>query len=106
MKTISFIQREVIERILRHCGLWAGPRRTLANSRPPPVGTGLGRATRVATGPRSGVSVGTQACSFASAFFVATHAVGSLFAPLKPIGSMQPPENHGNQPDRGENPKS
>ncbi len=40
MKVISFIergQREVIERILRHCGLWEGPLRTLANARPPPA---------------------------------------------------------------------
>ena len=39
MKIISFIERqqqEVIERILRHCGLWEGPLRTLATARPPP----------------------------------------------------------------------
>jgi hypothetical protein len=39
MKTISFIepdQSDVIERILRHCGLCEGPIRTLANSRAPP----------------------------------------------------------------------
>ncbi len=39
MKIISFIerrQREVIERILRHCNLWQGPVRTLANARGPP----------------------------------------------------------------------
>ena len=39
MKVISFIernQREVIERILRHCGLWEGPIRTLAGPRGPP----------------------------------------------------------------------
>ena len=33
MQIISFIergQRDVVERILRHCGLWAGPIRTLA----------------------------------------------------------------------------
>jgi len=29
----------VIERILKHCGLWEGPIRTLASPRPPP-GTG------------------------------------------------------------------
>ena len=42
MKIISFIERgqaDVIERILKHCGLWEGPIRTLANPRPPP-GTG------------------------------------------------------------------
>ena len=39
MKIISFIERDqrpVIERILRHCGLWEGPIRTLANQRGPP----------------------------------------------------------------------
>ena len=38
MKIITFIERrqqELIERILRHCGLWEGPIRTLANSRAP-----------------------------------------------------------------------
>ena len=42
MKIISFVERgqtDVIERILKHCGLWEGPIRTLANPRPPP-GTG------------------------------------------------------------------
>ena len=42
MKIISFIerrQRDVVERILRHCGLWVGPLRTLANPRAPPRGT-------------------------------------------------------------------
>ena len=41
MKIISFIERgqsDVIERILRHCGLWEGPIRTLAHARPPPKG--------------------------------------------------------------------
>ena len=39
MKIISFIerrQRAVIERVLRHCNLWQGPVRTLANARGPP----------------------------------------------------------------------
>ena len=39
MKIISFIERcqqDVVERILRHCGLWEGPIRTLANARAPP----------------------------------------------------------------------
>jgi hypothetical protein len=39
MKIIGFIERgqhDVIQRILRHCGLWEGPIRTLANSRAPP----------------------------------------------------------------------
>ena len=39
MKIISFIERrqhDVIERILRHCGLWEGPLRTLASPRAPP----------------------------------------------------------------------
>ncbi len=39
MNIISFIerrQREVIEQILRHRGLWEGPIRTLANAREPP----------------------------------------------------------------------
>ena len=39
MKIVSFIERcqaEVIERILRHCGLWVGPVRTLATARAPP----------------------------------------------------------------------
>ena len=39
MKIISFIergQRDVVERILRHCGLWEGPIRTLASARGPP----------------------------------------------------------------------
>ena len=42
MKIISFIerrQRDVIERILRHCGLWEGAIRTLANARAPPKGS-------------------------------------------------------------------
>ncbi len=41
MKIIGFIERrqhEVIERILRHCGLWEGPIRTLASPRAPPPG--------------------------------------------------------------------
>ena len=42
MKIVSFIERcqaDVIERILRHCGLWEGPLRTLATARaPPPAG--------------------------------------------------------------------
>ena len=41
MKIISFIergQRDVVERILRHCGLWEGPIRTLAAARGPPAG--------------------------------------------------------------------
>jgi len=29
-------QRDVIEKILRHCGLWEGPLRTPANPRAPP----------------------------------------------------------------------
>ena len=36
---ISFIERsqqDVVERILRHCGLWEGPIRTLASARAPP----------------------------------------------------------------------
>jgi hypothetical protein len=39
MKIISFIERsqgDVIERILRHCGLWEGPLRTRASPRAPP----------------------------------------------------------------------
>ena len=39
MKIISFIERcqaDVIERILRHCGLWEGPIRTNAGPRAPP----------------------------------------------------------------------
>ena len=39
MKIISFIERrqaDVIERMLRHCGLWEGPVRTLASARAPP----------------------------------------------------------------------
>jgi len=41
MKIISFIergQRDVVEQILRHCGLWEGPIRTLATARGPPTG--------------------------------------------------------------------
>ncbi len=41
MKIISFIERrqaDVIERILRHLGLWEGPLRTLASPRAPPRG--------------------------------------------------------------------
>ena len=40
MKIIGFIERrqqDVIERILRHCGLWEGPIRTLASARAPPT---------------------------------------------------------------------
>ena len=39
MKILSFIERcggDVIEKILRHCGLWEGPLRTSARPRPPP----------------------------------------------------------------------
>jgi hypothetical protein len=39
MKIIAFIercQRDVVEKILRHCGLWEGPLRTLATARSPP----------------------------------------------------------------------
>ncbi len=42
MKIISFIERcqqDVVERILRHCGLWEGPLRTLATARAPPIGS-------------------------------------------------------------------
>jgi hypothetical protein len=42
MKIISFIERcqaDVIERILRHCGLWEGALRTLACARAPPHGS-------------------------------------------------------------------
>ena len=41
MKIISFIERgqyNVVERILRHCGLWESPIRTLATARGPPTG--------------------------------------------------------------------
>ena len=41
MEIISFIerdQRSVIEKILRHCGIWEGPIRTLASPRGPPAG--------------------------------------------------------------------
>jgi len=41
MKIISFIERNqanVTEPILRHCGLWEGPVRTLAAARGPPTG--------------------------------------------------------------------
>jgi len=41
MEIISFFerdQRSVIKKILRHCGLWEGPIRTLANPREPPAG--------------------------------------------------------------------
>ncbi|MCP4591912.1 MAG: hypothetical protein GY842_14350, partial [bacterium] len=40
MKVVSFIERcqaDVIERILRHCGLWEGALRTNAGPRAPPV---------------------------------------------------------------------
>ena len=40
MKIISFIERrqtDVIQRILRHCGLWEGALRTLATTRAPPL---------------------------------------------------------------------
>ncbi len=49
MKIVSFIERcqaEVIERILRHCGLWEGPLRTNAGPRAPPDGS-----QRVSTEP-------------------------------------------------------
>ena len=39
MKIVSVIerrQRDVVEKILRHCGLWEGPLRTLATARAPP----------------------------------------------------------------------
>ena len=47
MKIISFIesrQRDVIEKILRHCGLWEGSLRTLPHSRGPPPGRAEGAA--------------------------------------------------------------
>jgi len=47
MKIISFIeqrQHELIQKILRHCGLWEGPIRTLANSRAPPANARRGTA--------------------------------------------------------------
>ena len=40
MEIITFLergQRAVIENILRHCGLWEGQIRTLANPRGPPI---------------------------------------------------------------------
>jgi hypothetical protein len=40
MKIVSFIERsqeEVVERILRHCGLWEGPLHTVATARVPPL---------------------------------------------------------------------
>jgi hypothetical protein len=43
MEIITFLernQRSVIEKILKHCGLWEGPIRTLANPRGPPVALG------------------------------------------------------------------
>ena len=65
MKTISFIergQRDVVERILRHCGLWEGPIRTLATARGPPTGADdSSKNARAAIGARSGVSVATTA---------------------------------------------
>jgi hypothetical protein len=45
MRIISFIearQSDVIEKILRHCGLWEGPLRTLAAARAPPRGGAQG----------------------------------------------------------------
>ena len=39
MRIIAFIercQRDVVEKILRHCGLWEGPLRTLPTARGPP----------------------------------------------------------------------
>ena len=39
MKIVSFIERcqgDVVEQILRHCGLWEGPLRTRTGARPPP----------------------------------------------------------------------
>ena len=39
MKVVSFIerrQRDIVEKILRHCGLWEGPLRTQASARAPP----------------------------------------------------------------------
>ncbi len=39
MKVIAFIergQRDVVEKILRHCGLWEGSLRTLPTARGPP----------------------------------------------------------------------
>ena len=66
MKIISFIethQREVIEKILRHCGLWEGPLRTLANPRAPPKrGTRPdGAEPRATTGPRSRIPLISRA---------------------------------------------
>lgn len=42
MKIVSFIERchrDVIEQILRHCGLWQGPLRTRPGARGPPQST-------------------------------------------------------------------
>ena len=52
MKVIAFIercQRDVVEKILRHCGLWEGPLRTLATARSPP---NAADSDRDASGPR------------------------------------------------------
>ncbi len=44
MRTISFIEdNAVVEKILRHCGLWEGPLRTLATARAPPKARDLDR---------------------------------------------------------------
>jgi len=46
MKVVSFIerrQRDIVEKILRHCGLWDGPLRTLATARSPPGSGDSGR---------------------------------------------------------------
>ncbi len=55
MKIISFIERgqqEVVERILRHCGLWEGPIRTLAGARAPPHRSAPSRRAGVGHGSR------------------------------------------------------
>ena len=58
MKVVSFIercQRDVVEKILRHCGLWEGPLRTLATARSPPNAADSDRDASTPVGPRSRV---------------------------------------------------
>ncbi len=58
MRIISFIERsqgDVIERILRHCGLWEGPLRSLAGARAPPG------SSRRATNPLSQLELAPDA---------------------------------------------
>jgi len=80
MKVVSFIersQRDIAENILRHCGLWEGPLRTLATARAPPK---AGDSDRDPAEPRE---LQLKQIALASLNFESTHGflpAGALFS--------------------------